>query len=1378
MDHEIDQSPPSQPLTPLDLAHSQHQRRAAPEQGQIIDPNDYPVEHGEDSAEAGAAGAKRSRPHAQTVHSDKHTENEIMMRELTSLHTQLAAKTSKVNRDVYTTGGADGKRRGGNGDAGSSTGAGVRAGGVAGPGSYDAHAVGPYGPPGMPYHQLPPGYPHPHHPGYPMLPPPGQYDGYHPGYYPPPPPPVAGQGQPYPSYPPSFGPAHGAVYPGGNVGYAPYPQAQYPPPVSPAQYRNPPMVYPDPTHSPDPNTPLTPNSTTPLSANSVAGHSFLGSSESSTASHHHQQHQGGNESFLGPQRGGSPSGQQQQQQQHDTRAFTDPEGHLVPPPASSGGGHPQHGNHSFRNQQQPHSPIAVSPVSVHSSSYDDANGSDAGSGVNGDVISGGPDSNGRQRIGSVNGSGNGEQHHGGTSGFDGTALEQQQQQPYVVVNGHGQPSGFDGGGPGDDDGGPAAADGSSAVKAEQGFRQRGAGWESGSRNSTAASRDQHKQGSVDVAGGRVRAESGAGAGATTGYGGPGATAVRGGGALGFGDRHAAAADSGHAKQQSERDGYAADPKAAVTTRRPGTSGHGHQQQQPHGLGHGSTRAQSPARKAASSIHQQREQQQHEAGYQSRSGVQPEGDVPPQRGGVQHHWRGGQQQQSRGFDVHGGGHPAHAGGPPELVSATGGEAGPLPPLSAVIPHRSPRDRQQQHEYDSRRRVHTNVPDHLASSTTRDSFLPPTYGVVEPEHYGRPGTAPAAYVDTRHFARPGSGLSRSGSRPGRDGSGAGGGGGGTHERVGHDPVVLGGDRERRLPSTTTAPASSGGIRVGSGHGGGLVSAFQSIPFSGHHVVGSGKPNIYTSPSSDSPFSFHPPDVPIDDNGSGGGGNGQQHNLGHLHVYRPASGRPFSGVSSIGGDSSVPSSSYGRPSTSGGSVFGGSGRPFSSSSGVGYGHVGSERHHDQHHNRYRVRPGTATSTTDPASYAFSRGTKRPHTADSSDGSSVTGGRDSPFKYGGVGGIGGRERGFGFDFERDRPPSTAATADERPPSRRLSLMELCTPPASSSGRPGTGSGRGPSFGTLGPVFRTGTSDGRWAGKNVVEESDSGSSDGDIESPTADVVGEHESATATGPAAATTDANVPSATSSTHDGDFGPADKSAEADVHSSADPVVRVPKSPSSPRNISRSGSAKAASRAFDIAIGKEYVQGDNRTVDRSSSPATLDHIRGPVAYRAAASYTPSHEPSRSDTQSVSSADDDRTPGPTAFPVPVPISAHVGGLGGDPSIGVQQQQQQLLPSRPQSVLSAASRDDSPAVRRTPTPAGGQHARAVHTPKSDAKAAVTFKTSSDNLSRSGSTDSRRSIVSATPRTATPSVNADVSRAGSTSARHHELTGSPGLLQA
>lgn len=168
------------------------------------------------------------RQHAQTVHSDKHAENEIMMRELTSLHTQLAAKTSKVNRDVYSTNSPGSKaRQGSDAAASGSSSAGARAGGQ----GYDAAGAPPpgspygppsVGPPGLAYHQMS-GYQHPPHAGY-MLPP-GQYEGYHPNYYPANP----GQGQPYPAYPPSFGPPPGAVYQGGNMAYPPYAQAQYPP---------------------------------------------------------------------------------------------------------------------------------------------------------------------------------------------------------------------------------------------------------------------------------------------------------------------------------------------------------------------------------------------------------------------------------------------------------------------------------------------------------------------------------------------------------------------------------------------------------------------------------------------------------------------------------------------------------------------------------------------------------------------------------------------------------------------------------------------------------------------------------------------------------------------------------------------------------------------------------------------------------------------------------------------------------------------------------------------------------------------------------------------------------------------------------------------
>lgn len=151
------------------------------------------------------------------------------MRDLTSLHTQLAAKTSKVNRDVYSTNPPTTKPRS---DA---TGGPSSAGGRAGGPGYDAAGAqqgSPYGqPPGLAYHQIP-GYPPQSHGGYSMLPP-GQYEGYHPNYYPANP---GQQGQPYPTYPPSFGPPPpGAVSPG-YMAYPPYAQAQYPP-VSPSESR-------------------------------------------------------------------------------------------------------------------------------------------------------------------------------------------------------------------------------------------------------------------------------------------------------------------------------------------------------------------------------------------------------------------------------------------------------------------------------------------------------------------------------------------------------------------------------------------------------------------------------------------------------------------------------------------------------------------------------------------------------------------------------------------------------------------------------------------------------------------------------------------------------------------------------------------------------------------------------------------------------------------------------------------------------------------------------------------------------------------------------------------------------------------------------------
>ncbi|KAG8902902.1 hypothetical protein FRB99_003961 [Tulasnella sp. 403] len=364
-------------------------------------------------------------------------------------------------------------------------------------------------------------------------------------------------------------------------------------------------------------------------------------------------------------------------------------------------------------------------------------------------------------------------------------------------------------------------------------------------------------------------------------------------------------------------------------------------------------------------------------------VYSESGLPPQRSsriGISHH---DQQQYFRHLpgpsgSPHSGSHHDHVQGTPILPT---GKTGPLlPPLTAVV---SNRPGQPEHQ--------PGIADRHQSFRSRPSGQPPCssggYGYLADAEFGRPGTAP--------------------------------------ERLGPG--------DRRLPSRGDSGEPRSNLNAASSLSGSVNSQF-------HVGAGNnGHNRINTSPVNDSPFRFHPPDVPYQES---------PRDPGQLNIPRPTSGRPFSGISSVGGSTSA---FNGRPSTSG-SAFGS--RPFSSS-GLGY-------------NGYGHRPGTATSTTDPASYVLSRGTKRPYTADSSDGGS-NGGRDSSFKLG-----------------RDRPLTAVADDDARPPSRRLSLMELCTPPATASGRPRTASGWA-AFGTIGTSGRPSTSDGgsRWTGPTVVDEGD-----------------------------------------------------------------------------------------------------------------------------------------------------------------------------------------------------------------------------------------------------------------------------------------------------
>ncbi|KAG8925753.1 hypothetical protein FRC00_003648 [Tulasnella sp. 408] len=380
------------------------------------------------------------RQHAQTVHSDKHTENEIMMRELTTLHTQLAARSSKVNRETQAE-----KRRASNNAA---AGAGMAAGdarpgtstGYEGQGQYPPPAIpGPLGV-GMPYHHQMPQYPPPS--PYGGLPPTGHYQASqeYPGYYPPPGGAVTAQQQ-YsgysPQYPPPYPSAHG-------VRYAPYPAPAYPTGAS-GPYNPGSSGYPDgQTSSPGPHTPLTPSSTTPLSANSAgAGQSFLGSGPPSATAP-------GGGSFLGPP-GAGPG-----PIQTGSPAAHDPNSAHTPVDADIQRQQLAAPTQSFRNQHL-HSPVPVSP-SVYSANGDHLGGS------------------------AIDASSNG----GGGSGFgphskdspDGYIRDQQRAPPDDYE------SGFDG---------RSIGGSSSNGNVEQGFRERGAGSEQGFGHSNSTSRDIHQR---------------------------------------------------------------------------------------------------------------------------------------------------------------------------------------------------------------------------------------------------------------------------------------------------------------------------------------------------------------------------------------------------------------------------------------------------------------------------------------------------------------------------------------------------------------------------------------------------------------------------------------------------------------------------------------------------------------------------------------------------------------------------------------------------------------------------------------------------------------------------------------------------------------------
>ncbi|KIO22730.1 hypothetical protein M407DRAFT_27760 [Tulasnella calospora MUT 4182] len=379
------------------------------------------------------------RQHAQTVHSDKHTENELMMRELTTLHTQLAARSSKVNRETQAE-----KRRASNNAAAA---AGMAAGdarpgtstGYEGQGQYPPPAIpGPLGV-GIPYHHQMPQYPPPS--PYGGLPPTGHYppSQEYPGYYPPPGAAVPAQQQ-YsgysPQYPPPYPPAHG-------VRYAPYPAPAYPTGAS-GPYNPGSAGYQDgQTSSPGPHTPLTPSSTTPLSANSAGpGQSFLGSGPPSATAP-------GGGSFLGPP-GAGPG-----RIQTGSPAAHDPNSAHTPVDADIQRQQLTAPTQSFRNQHL-HSPVPVSP-SVYS-----ANGDHPGSAIDASSNGGG-------------GSGFGPHSKDSPDGF---IRDQQQRAPPDDYE-----SGFDG----------RSIGGSSNGNVEQGFRERGAGSEPGFGHSNSTSRDIHQR---------------------------------------------------------------------------------------------------------------------------------------------------------------------------------------------------------------------------------------------------------------------------------------------------------------------------------------------------------------------------------------------------------------------------------------------------------------------------------------------------------------------------------------------------------------------------------------------------------------------------------------------------------------------------------------------------------------------------------------------------------------------------------------------------------------------------------------------------------------------------------------------------------------------
>ncbi|KAG8934415.1 rRNA-binding ribosome biosynthesis protein rpf2 [Tulasnella sp. 417] len=1007
------------------------------------------------------------RQHAQTVHSDKHTENEIMMRELTTLHTQLAARSTKVNRETQAE-----KRRASNNAAAS---AGMAAGdarpgtstGYEGQGQYPPPAIpGPLGV-GMPYHHQMPQYPPPPPSPYGGLPPTGHYppSQEYSGYYPPHGAAVTAPQQ-YsgysPQYPPPYPSAHG-------VRYAPYPAPAYPTSAS-GPYNPSSAGYADgQTSSPGPHTPLTPSSTTPLSATSAGqGQSFLGSGPPSATAP-------GGGSFLGPP-GAGPG-----PIQTGSPAAHDPNSAHTPVDADIQRQQLTAPTQSFRNQHL-HSPVPVSP-SVYSANGDHANGS----AIDASSTGGG-------------GSGFGPHSKGSPDGY----LRDQQRGP--------PPDDYDTGFDGRSIGGS-----SSNGNVEQGFRERGAGSEPGFGHSNSTSRDIHQRSAHQYShDGRSAAGFNGAAGRGEQYG-RSTTPTAGGSGSGFDNERQYSKDS--AKEIS-----------------------------PTGFG---SRRIGDSRKA------------NAPGTPTDVGFQSEGVLSSQRGsrlGVPpRHGQWGDESfrysRTSSNPSLGGSHSTES----QVSTPATGKAHPiLPPIAAIVSDESPSSAPE-HQQSFRNLQPRPYGDQRADSRGGPPGSSGGFAYLDDSEYGRPGTAPASYL-ADGGARPGS---RSGGSTFRFGAGG-------PDRLGQLPSGYAAG-EKRVSSSRGGRSNTGDAVGGFGARRSGSNAPPPLPgpvntqFNFTFSV-SGRNRADASPVNDSPFTFHPPDVPFQSE--------QPRDASYLNLPRPTSGRPFSGVSSVGGTSPFSN----RPSTSG-SAFG---RP-QSSSGFGFG--------------YGVRPGTATSTTDPASYAFSRGTKRPYTADSSDGGSVNG-RDSTFRFG------GRERGF------DRPSTATADDDGRPPSRRLSLMELCTPPATASGRPRTGGGLGPS----GTFTRTDSSDAgtRWTRQTSVDERDELES----ESSPASRNGQYDGLR-----------RLPTSSPKGRGLRIKPEYEEGPTDVHSDADVVSGEPDTPTGPSDFARSFAREQPPSGFTSSPSElrrsPYGSGfAGRSVSDGFSKSELssrDHRDRPGSYARQASSSP---------------------------------------------------------------------------------------------------------------------------------------------------------------